>query len=68
MTSEPLHPNVATPPLRHPRRILPGEVRPRADAITGGALVEVPRPLVALYGLPWPVAVTARAWLDTIGR
>lgn len=38
----------------------------RADAVTDGLLVEVPGKLVALYRLPWPLAITSTVWADAI--
>jgi len=40
----------------------------RADAIGNRSLVQVPRLLAAAFRLPWPVAVTAQAWDDVVGR
>ena len=38
----------------------------RADAITDGLLIPVPRKVVDLYRLPWPVAITSTVWADAI--
>jgi hypothetical protein len=71
MFPEPTHDHAF--PATHPRRV-PGEPRrlrvadlyTRADAITDRLLIEVPRGLVELYRLPWPLAVTSTAWADAI--
>ncbi len=71
MIGEPTHDHAF--PATHPRRV-PGEPRrlrvpdlyTRADAITDHLLVKVPRGLVELYRLPWPLALTSTAWADAI--
>lgn len=71
MTGEPTH-DRAFPPT-HPRR-MPADPRhprtaqayTRADAIADGLLVQVPRTLLELYRLPWPLAITSAVWTDAI--
>ncbi len=40
----------------------------RADKITGRRPDRGPRLLAYAFRLPWPVAVTAQAWDDVVGR
>lgn len=60
----PRFPGHPSPP--RPRRRRAADLYTRADAITDHLLIEVPRALVELYRLPWPLALTSTAWADAI--
>ena len=71
MIPEPTHDHAfpATHPRRvsgEPRRLRVADLYSRADAITDHLLVQVPRALVEVYRLPWPLAITSTAWADAI--
>ena len=71
MTGEPTHDH-AYPPTEarrvpgEPRRLRVADLYTRADAITDHLLIQVPRALVEVYRLPWPLAITSTAWAAAI--